>query len=40
MNGIIEIIDSLEDSNGSIDGITETLNMKQENKKVGYLLLC
>ena len=44
MNDIIRIINSLEDSSVSIDGVTETvkheIKKKKTNKKVDFLDLC
>ena len=37
MNYIINIIKSLEDSNVLIDGITETVKMKQKKQEGGFL---
>ena len=40
VNDIIKIIKSLEDSNVIIDGITETVNMKQKKEKGDFFMLC
>ena len=40
MNNIIKIIKSLEDSDVLIDGVTETIKHKIENKKEDFSELC
>ena len=42
MNDITRIINPLEDSSVSIDGVTETVKheIKKNNKKVDFLELC
>ena len=36
MNDVIKIVQALEDSNILLKGVTETVKMKQKNKKEGF----
>ena len=36
MNDVIKIVQALEDSNILLKGVTQTVKMKQKNKKVGF----
>ena len=36
MNGIVNIVQALEDSNILLKGVTKTIKMKQKNKKEAF----
>ena len=40
MNDIIKIIESLVDSDSSIDGVTETVKHEVKNRMLDFLELC